>query len=177
MKCRHLGLRAATVANLSWLSCSLLLSITAGNAFDHSGMYEVRPRVGSAYLLPKILSIHPFNMHEQPPISSMSAGSIHIDAKGNARLYISNLKMPNLKGSAMKALDKELAAAILGKANGPQGEDDNEPYFWTFHVMAIQAFELDIYHIDVQFTDADQHWKKYRVRGYQIANPRWQLVE
>lgn len=173
MKRQDPRLRATTVAKMSLLSCSLLLSIATGNAFDHSGMYKSRSATpdGPAYMLPQILPIHRFDLEGKPSVGA-DAGRLKIDVKGNAKLYILNSKL-----SSMKKLDTNLAKEILGVPVGPHGEDDNKPYYWTFHVLAIEPFEQNIYHIDVQFADAEQHWKEYRVRGYRIANPQWQLVE
>ncbi|MFA6210019.1 MAG: hypothetical protein WCT03_04970 [Candidatus Obscuribacterales bacterium] len=126
---------------------------------------------GPAYLLPKILTIHRFDLNGNPCVGA-DAGRLQIDVKGNAKLYILNSKV-----ASMKSLDKNLTREILGIPTGPQGEDDNKPYYWTFDVMTIDPVEQNIYHIDVQFADADQHWKEYRVRGYRIGNPQWQVVE
>ncbi len=54
--------------------------------------------------------------------------------------------------------------------------NDNKAYYWTFHVVGIEPLEQNIYHIDVQFSDPEQHWKEYRVRGYR-TNSQWTLVE
>ena len=172
MKRQDPRLKAAAVAKMSLLCCSLLLSIAAGNAAEHLGhLSRSSITQGQAYLLPKILPIHQFDLNGKPTIGTQ-AGVLQIDVNGNAKLYIVNPKV-----SSMKQLDKNLSTDMLGKPAGPQGEDDNKAYYWTFHVLSIEPFEQNIYHIDVLFSDADQHWKEYRVRGYRIANPKWQLVE
>jgi hypothetical protein len=144
---------------------------TAVLSYDHGGMHKTITPDGPAYLLPKILSIHPFDPHKQSSIGA-DAGTLNIDEKGNAMLYL-----PNWKISSMRMLDKNSAKDVLGTPYGPHGEEENKPYFWTFDVLTIHVSGNNLYHIDVQFADADQHWKKYRVRGYQIANPQWRLVD
>ncbi len=173
MKHPRTNLGMAALTKMVFLSAALFLTATAGDSFDHSGMYKSRSATpdGPAYMLPKILQIHRFDLNEKPCIGA-DAGRLKIDVKGNAKLYILNSKV-----SSMKELDKNLAKEILGVPAGPQGEDENKPHYWTFHVLTIDPLELNIYHIDVQFADAEQRWKEYRVRGYRIANPQWQLVE
>ncbi|MFA7337941.1 MAG: hypothetical protein WC028_14225 [Candidatus Obscuribacterales bacterium] len=172
MKRQDSRLKAATLVKMSLLSCSLLLSNAALNAAEHAGhLSRSTITQGQAYLLPKILPIHRFDLDGKPTIGTQ-AGVLQIDVNGIAKLFILNPKIPS-----MKQLNKTLSKDMLGELAGPQGEDDDKAYYWTFHVLSIEPFEQNIYHIDVLFSDADQHWKEYRVRGYRIANPKWQLVE
>jgi hypothetical protein len=172
MKRQDSKLKMETVAYASLLLCSLSLSThVAADAFDHSGHSRPTTVDGHAYLLPKILPIHRFNLSDNPAVGA-DVGRLNIDVNGNAKLYFINPKV-----SSMKLLNTNLSNDLLGKPDGPYGEDENKAYYWTFQVLAIEPFEQNIYHIDVQFSDGDQHWMKYRVRGYRIANPTWQLVE
>lgn len=140
-------------------------------SFEHGGMHKFVPVDGPAYLLPRSLSVHSLDLHKQPSMGA-DVGTLFIDAAGNAHLRIANSRI-----ASMKALDKTLGKELLGAPVGPHGEDEDNAYFWTFNILAMQAFEPNIYHVDVQYADTDQHWKKYRVRGYQISNPQWQAVE
>jgi len=174
MKYPDTSLKSIVLTKLTFLGIVIFATTTVPvSAFDHNGMYTSKPAItnGPAYLLPKILPIHRFDLNA-PPCVGADAGRLQIDLKGNAKLYILNSKV-----ASMKSLDKNLTRETLGIPTGPQGEDENKPYYWTFDVMTIDPLEQNIYHIDVQFADADQHWKEYRVRGYRIGNPQWQVVE
>lgn len=174
MKYPGTRLKSIVLTKMSFLSIAVSgATAVHGSAFDHNAMYTSKPAItnGHAYLLPKILPIYRFDLNATPCVGA-DAGRLQIDVKGNAKLYILNSKV-----ASMKSLDKNLTRETLGIPTGPQGEDENKPYYWTFDVMTIDPVEQNIYHIDVQFADADQHWKEYRVRGYRIANPQWQVAE
>lgn len=153
---------------------AMFLPPHAAISYDHSGMYSAAKTAvadGPAYLLPKSFSIHSLDFHKQPSIGN-DAGILFIDERGKAKFSLFKTKVPSIA-----ALNKASSKDLLGMPIGPQEEDDANAHFYTFNVLANNAFEQNIYHIDVQFADSDQHWKKYRIRGYQITKPQWQTVE
>lgn len=144
-------------------------SVLSAKSFDHGEMYRGHTPDGPAYLLPKILQMYPFDLNAHP-VYGKPAGTLNIDKNGHAKLYFQNIEVPS-----MKDLDSK-SSKILGTFLGPTGEDDNQAYYWTCDVLTFHASGPNLYHIDVQFTDKEQHWKSYRVRGYQVI-PEWISVE
>jgi hypothetical protein len=142
---------------------------TSAESFDHGGMHRYHTPDGPAYLLPKILQMHPFDLNAQP-VYGKPAGTLNIDKNGHAKLYFQNIEVPSMKDLDCKS------SKILGTFLGPTGEDDNQAYYWNCDVLTFHASGPNLYHIDVQFADKEQHWKSYRVRGYQVI-PEWISVE
>jgi hypothetical protein len=120
---------------------------------------------GLNFAIPKSVPVYPVNL-EVPGCVGKYACHLHIDKLGNPELSTS---------SPLKELDSESSTLLFGKANGVDFEKETK--FWTYHVLALHATGPNIYHIDVELADTEGHWKRYRVRGYQITNSNWQTVQ
>lgn len=166
MKYQNAKSKLLSLSKVSFVCCALI-STTAISYSRQGSTRETLTPNGPAYLPPKHLSIHPFNL-SSTPVYVKAAGSLTIEKNGSAKLYL-----PCTTSS--KVLDKKATCELLGEALGPQGEDENNSYFWTFDVMTFHPSGNNLYHIDAQFDDAGL-WKSYRVRGYQI-NPEWHPVD
>jgi hypothetical protein len=120
---------------------------------------------GLLFAIPKSVPVYPVNL-EVPGCVGKYACHLHIDKLGNPELSIS---------SPLKELDSKSSTRLFGAVRGPEFE--KETPFWTYHVSALHATGPNIYHIDVELADTEGHWKRYRVRGYQITNSNWQTVQ
>jgi hypothetical protein len=145
------------------------LSVLSAKSINHGGTHVGKTPDGPAYLLPKILQMHPLDL-DAHPVYGKPAGTLNIDRIGHAKLDFQNIEVPS-----MKKLDSK-SSKILGSFAGPSGEDENQAYYWTCNVLTFHASGPNLYHIDVQFADKEQHWKSYRVRGYQVIS-EWIPVE
>lgn len=120
---------------------------------------------GLNYELPKSTNLHAVDI-KVPNCIGKDCGGLRIDKEGNVFF--------NVRGSGIKSLTGETTITALGQGSGPVTE--GETTFWTYNVLSVHSFEPNIYHVDVERADAEGHWKRYRIRGYLIANPAWQIV-
>lgn len=151
------------------LSCSACNVLWAQGSHRDGGWHQSVTVTSPSYMPPHRLTIYPYVVDGRNlKIIGNGAGSLYIDESGNGQLHLNK---------PFATLNKDTVKTLLGDGQGPQGEDDDSAYFWSFDVLMPQTGTQNIYHIDVQFADANRKWKKYRVRGYQITNPQWQEVQ
>ena len=121
---------------------------------------------GLNYERPKLITLCTVNL-KAPNCIGKNFGTLKIDKDGNFLFGIS--------GPGIKELTSETTTSALGKGSGP--ETEGETKFWTYNVLSLHSFEPNIYHVDVELADLEGHWKRYRVRGYQITNSSWKTVK
>lgn len=121
---------------------------------------------GLNYELPKSTTLYTVDL-KVPNCIGKDFGGLRIDEEGNVFFTVG--------GKGLESLTSETTTRALGKGSGPVTE--TETTFWTYNVLSMHGFEPNLYHVDVEKADAEGHWKRYRVRGYLIANPVWQTVK
>jgi len=153
----------------------LLLSVTVSSIWTFFHMpVEASPALrsdypspnGLNYERPKSTTLHAVNL-KVPGCIGKDFGGLRVDKEGNAFFGVG--------GKGIKSLTSETTTRALGEGSGPQTEGETK--FWTYNVLSVHSFEPNIYHVDVERADDEGHWKRYRIRGYLIANPVWQIVK
>ncbi len=93
-----------------------------------------------------------------------SEARLWVDKDRKARIYLHG------PDKSLKDLDKTTAYRIFCNSK-PSGSSCD-----TFHVVGAHASGPNIFHVDVEFNNA-QLLSRYRVRGFGILKPEWQQVQ
>lgn len=147
----------------AFASIGLLFAPVLCSAASENGYACRNPKgtsEGEGDALPKHYSVTPLEFKNFP-----SHASIGIDKNGSPQLYLLT------GGLTLDKLDKATAISIFGQLKG-YGESTKPS---TFDVIGFNSNGPNIFHLDVEFSEA-KLLSKYRIRGYGISKPEWRQV-